>query len=128
MLTSEIRQQVFQRAKRRCEYCLVHEDDSLLAHQIDHIIPRQHRGKDELDNLALCCVICNQYKGPNLASLDPQTDELTFFYNPRKHHWEDHFRLLNGMIEGLTLERRATVTIFRFNDEQRVFQRRMTEF
>ncbi len=99
----------------------------MLAHQVDHIIPRRHRGKDELNNLALCCVLGNPYKGPNLAS-DPETEELTYLYNPRNHNWEEHFRMVEGVIEGLTPEGRATVAIFRFNDEQRVFQRQMAEF
>lgn len=116
MLSSETRQHVYERAGGRCEYCLVLELEGYLPHQIDHIIPRQHRGTDNLDNLALSCVICNRNKGPNLASLDPLTDKLTAFFNLRKQSWEDHFRVVDGVIEGLTPEGRATVEIFRFNE------------
>ena len=30
---------------------------------IEHIVPRNHGGTDELDNLALACAGCNQEKG-----------------------------------------------------------------
>jgi 5-methylcytosine-specific restriction endonuclease McrA len=45
------------------------------AIQIDHIIARQHGSRTELDNLALACVHCNRFKGPNVAGLDPDTNE-----------------------------------------------------
>jgi 5-methylcytosine-specific restriction endonuclease McrA len=35
---------VIERAGRRCEYCLVHEDSAGFPHQIDHIISRKHGG------------------------------------------------------------------------------------
>jgi len=41
--------------------------------QIDHIIARQHGGKAELENLALSCIHCNRFKGPNVAGVDPDT-------------------------------------------------------
>jgi 5-methylcytosine-specific restriction endonuclease McrA len=37
-LSETLRQQVIQRANGRCEYCLIHQDDSLYAHEVDHII------------------------------------------------------------------------------------------
>jgi hypothetical protein len=36
------RRLVIERAGRRCEYCLVHEDSAGFPHQIDHIISRKH--------------------------------------------------------------------------------------
>jgi hypothetical protein len=122
-LPQELVQLVYERALGRCEYCLLPELEALHPHQVDHVIPRQHGGSDEAANLALCCVICNRYKGPNLATLDPETGALTGFFNPREHLWEEHFRLEEGTIIGLTAEGRATVFIFRFNDEARVRQR-----
>ena len=29
-----------------CEYCLYPESESLVPHQLDHVIPRQHGGED----------------------------------------------------------------------------------
>lgn len=62
-------------------------------------------------------------RGPNLATLDQDTGELVGFYHPRRHTWEAHFRLEAGEIIGVTPEGRATVFIFRFNDDVRVVQR-----
>ena len=123
MTSQALRQLVTTRAEGRCEYCLLPERAMLHPHQIDHIIPRQHGGSDSEDNLALCCVFCNRYKGPNLATLDPASGELTGFFHPRKHTWTDHFEPEDGRIVGLTPEGRATALIFRFNDEIRVRER-----
>ncbi len=44
---------VWQRAKSRCEYCLLSQAFSPLPHAIDHVIARQHHGPTHPDNLAL---------------------------------------------------------------------------
>ncbi len=36
----------------------------------------------ETPNLALACPYCNRYKGTDLGSLDPETGQLTPFFNP----------------------------------------------
>ena len=60
---------------------------------VEHIVARKHGGSDDENNLAWSCIFCNLYKGPNLASLDPDTGELTRLFNPRQDRWEDHFWL-----------------------------------
>ena len=65
-----------------CEYCLLGENDRSIGFQIDHIVPVKHGGEDRKDNLCLACAECNGYKGPNVAALDPQTDEATKLYHP----------------------------------------------
>lgn len=51
---------VRKRRADRCEYCRLPQDLSPLASlQIEHIIPRKHKGTDDLDNLALACKDCN---------------------------------------------------------------------
>jgi hypothetical protein len=48
------KQLVRRRADNRCEYCRLHQDQSPLATlQIEHIIPKKHRGTHHPDNLAL---------------------------------------------------------------------------
>lgn len=64
-------------ASGRCEYCRMPQSASRFKHVLDHIIARQHGGKTEARNLALCCGRCNQAKGPNIAGIDPETGELT---------------------------------------------------
>ncbi|MGA2575636.1 MAG: HNH endonuclease [Bryobacteraceae bacterium] len=61
---------VIERAHRRCEYCLVHEDSAGFPHEVDHIISRKHGGSSGIGNLAYACVLCNRYKGTDIASID----------------------------------------------------------
>lgn len=120
-----LRELVFARAGGRCEYCLLPQSVTVYQHEPDHIIPRQHDGQTDAENLALACTRCNRYKGPNIGSLDPRTGELVPFYNPRKQLWQDHFWLDGPIIRPLTPERRVTVKILRLNDETRVEEREL---
>lgn len=98
-LTGNLRRLVYERAGGRCEYCLLPQSAALHKHEPDHIIPRQHGGESNADNLALACFRCNRHKGPNLGSLDPNTGELVGFFNPRRHRWEEHFHIEAGAIK-----------------------------
>ncbi len=55
-----LRKQVVERAHGHCEYCLLHEDDGPLSHQIDHVIPVKHGGDTTDSNLCLACLDCNR--------------------------------------------------------------------
>lgn len=120
---ASLRQFVTQRAKHRCEYCLLPASVSLHKHEPDHIVPRQHGGETEANNLALACMRCNRFKGPNVGSFDPTTGKLVAFFNPRTQEWTEHFELDGAMIRPLTAEARVTVKILRVNDEERVAER-----
>lgn len=112
---------VRQRADNRCEYCKVHQryyPDSTF--HIEHIIARQHRGAEDVANLALACHLCNRKKGPNLSGLDPDTGELTRLFNPRADVWIDHFRIDDGFIIGLTPIGRTTAEVLGMNSSIRV--------
>ncbi len=122
-ISASLRRFVTERASGRCEYCLMPQSASALPHEPDHIIPLQHDGKTDADNLALACFRCNRHKGPNLGSLDPETGALAPFYNPRVHVWREHFRLDGALIQPLTPEARVTVKILRLNDARRVEER-----
>lgn len=124
-IPNALRELVFTRAGGRCEYCLLPQLVTAYQHEPDHIIPRQHDGRTDADNLALACTRCNRYKGPNIGSIDPRTGELVPFYNPRKHLWEDHFRFDGPVVQPLTPEGRVTVKILRLNDEARVEEREL---
>ena len=115
-----LRQQVIERANHLCEYCRVHQEDSLYTHEIDHIIPEKHRGKTDLDNLCLACFPCNRYKGSDFASFDPESNNVSLLFNPRKDKWSDHFRLSNVEIVPLTGIGRVTVFVLKLNDETRL--------
>ena len=123
-LSSDKRELVQRRAHGACEYCRLPQDASILPHQVDHIIGRQHRGSDEIDNLCLCCIRCNLKKGPNIASIDPETNLVVPLYHPRRHQWREHFSVeSDGAINGLTAEGRATAQLMEMNDEDRVHLR-----
>jgi hypothetical protein len=123
-VSEALRAQVVQRASGRCEYCLVHQDDSLYAHEVDHIIPVKHRGETSADNLCLACLECNRYKGSDFGSFDPETERITPLFNPRQQLWHEHFLLEGARIIPLSPEGRVTVFVLKLNDEMRVSARR----
>lgn len=73
-----------------------------------------------MENLAFACFECNRRKGSNIASLDPETGDLTPLYNPRMQEWSEHFRWNGSIIEPLTAMGRATASFLRFNDPVQV--------
>jgi hypothetical protein len=113
----ELDSAVRRRADSRCEYCLVPASADNLPFQIDHIIAKKHAGETVLDNLALSCFQCNVYKGPNIATIDRESNELTRLFNPRRDVWREHFSLLSdGVIVGKTAVGRGTVLVLNMNE------------
>jgi hypothetical protein len=92
-------------------------------HEADHIIAEQHRGTTGFDNLAFACFHCNRRKGPNLASLDPNTGQLSPLFNPRVHQWAEHFRKDGAHIVPLSAIGRVTVELLRLNSPERLLVR-----
>lgn len=118
-----LRQLITERAGNKCEYCLLHQDDSALTHAVDHIIALRHGGQSTADNLALACINCNRNKGNDLTTLDPLTNRVTTLFNPREQNWQEHFSLLGARILGLTPHGRATIVLLRMNDIIRLQER-----
>ena len=118
-----LRREVTERAHGRCEYCRFPSDASLLSFEIEHIIAEKHGGATNLENLALSCPFCNRAKGSDLGSIDPETGELTPFFNPRTQIWFDHFRLDGPLIVPRTAAGRVTVNIFQLNHPDRLLER-----
>ena len=123
IISTTLRELVFERAGGRCEYCLLAQSVAVHKHEPDHIIPRQHDGQTTADNLALACARCNRYKGYNVGSYDPESGALVPFYNPRRQAWTDHFRLEEAAIIPLSPEGRVTVKMLRLNDANRIEER-----
>ena len=119
-MDAETVQQVRARANQRCEYCHFSERFSPLSFHVEHIIAKQHRGSDELGNLALACPNCNLHKGPNLTSIDPDSGLVTVLFNPRTQVWEHHFKLEGHRIVGITPEGRTTAWLLQFNSHDRI--------
>jgi hypothetical protein len=115
---------VRRRAAERCEYCRLHQENSELAHHVEHIVAKQHGGSDDPNNLALACHRCNLHKGPNLTGIDPQTGEAAPLFHPRRDLWFEHFVFTGARIEGISPTGRATVQVLAMNDARRLEVRR----
>ena len=124
-VSESLRRLVAERADYRCEYCLLHEDDSYSSHQIDHIISRKHGGLSDPDNLAYACLRCNAWKGSDIGSVDAQSGALVNLFHPRRQRWEDHFALRGAIVEPLTPEGKATARLLKLNLDKRVVERRL---
>ena len=116
----ERRNAVRERAQSSCEYCLVPDSRAFFPHEPDHIIAEQHGGETTLDNLALSCIQCNRAKGTNIASVDPGTRQAVFLFHPRRDIWAEHFKLEGTRIVGLSAVGRATGTLLKFNEPERI--------
>jgi 5-methylcytosine-specific restriction endonuclease McrA len=123
-MDAEVRGRVRTRAKDCCEYCRLPRSVQPLPFHVEHIIAKQHGGKSDLENLAWACDRCNAFKGPNLASIDPQSGRIINLYDPRNDIWDDHFEMINGTIQGISPCGRATVRLLQLNAKRRVELRR----
>ena len=124
-ISAELRRIVVSRARRRCEYCLVFENDTYVGFQIDHIISEKHEGPTTEENLALACLFCNLNKGSDIGSLDSEGNFIRLF-NPRLDRWDQHFRFVGPRIEGTTEVGMVTAKLLRFNEAHRVMEREAT--
>lgn len=111
---------VRKRARERCEYCHLPQEFSDLVFHIEHVVPRQHGGKTQAENLALACPECNFIKGPNLTAVDPVTRKVVRLFNPRTQKWSAHFSFVGARIAGKTAVGRATTALLRMNETERV--------
>jgi hypothetical protein len=120
-----LRQAVYARAKGCCEYCLIPEALALAPHEIDHVIAEKHGGKTIDENLALSCTLCNKYKGSDIASVDPDSQEIVRLYHPRQDYWSDHFDIRTGTIFGLTSVGHVTARLLKLNRRDRIQERQL---
>lgn len=115
------RARVRQRADDRCEYYhLAQRHDPYHPFHAEHIQARQHRGTDDLANLARACHQCNLHKGTNLAGVDPDTNAITRLFHPRQDSWAEHFELQGPRVVGRTAVGRTTAWLLQMNSEERV--------
>ncbi|WP_395144698.1 HNH endonuclease [Armatimonas sp.] len=120
-----LRREVRERARNRCEYCGIHENDTQFGCEVDHILSEKHGGLTITENLALACFFCNRNKGSDIGSVrDSDDPTLIRFFNPRTDLWETHFEEDSQIhIVGKTDIGRVTVRIFGFNAENRILER-----
>ena len=123
-MDSTTRQMVRKRARDRCEYChLPQVAAQFLTFHIEHVQAQQHVGDDSLENLALACADCNRHKGPNLATIDPQTRLIVRLFHPRQSDWNSHFEFRGSIIFGRTSVGEATIRLLQMNTVERVEMR-----
>lgn len=126
-ISEALRAEVARRAGGRCEYCLIHELEAGFPHQVDHIVSRKHGGESTSDNLAYACVICNRYKGTDIAAINQSSGKIARLFDPRRDRWSDHFRLEGATIEPISSVASVTVRLLRLNAPERISERRLLQ-
>ena len=108
---------VIRRANNCCEYCRSQARFATQPFSVEHIIPVSKSGKNTLENLALACQGCNNYKYNKTEALDVVSAKLAPLFHPRQHIWHHHFGWDEdfSLIIGLTATGRATVEALKLN-------------
>ncbi len=122
-ISAELRRAVAERADYLCEYCLIHEEDTVFGCQVDHIISEKHNGETSIDNLAYACTCCNRSKGSDIGSIAQDKRTYTRFFNPRLDLWRQHFRLDGIRIVVLSDVGEVTARILGINNADRLLER-----
>jgi hypothetical protein len=115
---------VRQRAGGRCEYCHIPDHALDLPFHVEHIVATVNRADDRPTNLAWSCPRCNLRKSPNLTTIDADTGDRVDLFDPRTMSWQEHFAIVDGIVEGITPCGRGTALLLDMNHEQRVQHRR----
>ncbi|MEE4357404.1 MAG: HNH endonuclease signature motif containing protein [Desulfococcaceae bacterium] len=123
-ISENLRKIVAERTKNRCEYCLIHEDDTFSGCHVDHIISIKHGGTSYMENLAYACAFCNRAKGSDIGSIIWDTGQFVRFFNPREDKWADHFFFDAELIKTCTDIGKATAQILKFNATERIEERK----
>ena len=117
-MDAALRALVARRAGYRCEYCRLPEQFVPVGFHVEHIIPRQHGGSDDPDNLCHACSRCNWHKGPNLTGI--AGGQIVPLFDPRRQSWNDHFAWQGPLIVGLTPTGQASVQVLQMNAPRRL--------
>ena len=95
------RYEVFKRAHFRCELCGVSADKKAL--EVDHIVPRNKGGSDDLSNLQALCYSCNAAKRDH--------DDTDFRGMAESYNYRQEGCCFCGITSGVLGERELTVAI-----------------
>lgn len=121
-----LRRQVIERARGRCEYCLIPQMYSSEVFHIDHIVSEKQLGPTEAENLAWACAICNLNKGSCVSVRFYEEKILVPLYNPREDDWSEHFMLgSSGQITALTMVGKGTIRLLQLDHPDRIEERRL---
>jgi len=123
-LNADLIRLVWHRAQAHCEYCQLPSAYHPAPFQIDHIIAVQHGGTATADNLALACIHCNRFKGPNIASVDPGSGKIIRLFHPRSDTWAEHFVWEGPELKALTAIGRVTISLLMINEPEMISVRK----
>lgn len=126
-VSAALRQMVTERAHGCCEYCRSQQRFAMQAFSVEHVAPRSRQGATALDNLALACQGCNNFKYTKTEGVDSATGRTVPLFHPRLHRWSDHFAWNEDFTQiiGLTATGRATVNTLQLNRIRVVNLRRL---
>jgi HNH endonuclease len=124
-ISASLRRMISEQARGCCEYCLQPEFFAFSPHEIDHVIAEKHEGETTEENLALACKLCNTFKGSDIASIDPFTNDITPLYHPRRDRWSEHFQINEFEFIPLTSKARTTIRLLQLNRSDRSEERRV---
>ena len=98
--SQDVRKLLYDNANGRCAIC----GKPLLFSEItlDHIIPLNQNGKDEVENLQICCYQCNQMKGPILpVDLFQKVTEIFMYQMEKKYSDKWIWRWIKQILDAL---------------------------
>jgi HNH endonuclease len=115
-----VKRQVCRRADHLCEYCHASEKWQYVQFTVDHVVPLDLRGTDDLENLALACFHCNRRKRNRIKGIDPEFGQEVELFNPRLSFWAKHFVWSENclLIVGISPIGKATVAALNLNRER----------
>jgi HNH endonuclease len=124
-----LRQRIRKRANSLCEYCHSPEKISSTRFTVEHLHPLSLGGSDDLENLALACLRCNQRRYNFITGRDKETSSIITLFNPRIQNWAEHFiwSADNTTIIGTTPTGRATCDRLDLNDSRYSGEHPITE-
>lgn len=116
-IPAPLRKAVIEAARGQCAYCQSPERLMGVSFEVDHIIPRNAKGKTTAANLCLSCPTCNRHKASRISARDPISRRSVRLFHPNQDNWVEHFAWSDdgSQIIGLTPTGRATIEALHFN-------------
>lgn len=118
-ISKDLDNEVRERSKNRCGYCLTPQILTSHRLEIEHIYPISKGGKTEKENLCLACRHCNLHKSSKIFGFDAVSAKRVRLFNPNKQKWAEHFvwNKEKTSIIGKTPCGRASVYALKMNDD-----------
>ena len=120
MISAHLRRTVRTLYAFACGYCGVSETEVGAYLTIDHFMPEDAGGADEIENLVYACHTCNMHKS---AAWNPQVPPVL---HPLRTDMAQHVRLLpDDTLQGITAEGTRHVATLHLNRPPMVERRKM---